>query len=209
MIQQQYPGNLYVLSAPSGAGKSSLVRALIQKDPHIRASISHTTRPPRGQEIDGQDYFFVTSEQFNTMLQQHAFLESALVHGNHYGTSKQAVIDTLEKGQDILLEIDYQGALQVKRLFPQATLIFILPPSMAELEKRLRSRGEDDDAVISQRLHNATYEIKQVHYFDYVIINEFFETALQHLSDIVYVQRLKYASQQHKQAHIFRDLNII
>ena len=166
-----HPGNLLVVSAPSGAGKSSLVKALMELDAGVRASISHTTRAPRGQELDGREYHFVDAQRFNDMVARNEFIEWAHVHGNQYGTSRQAVQDLLQAGQDVMLEIDYQGALQVKEIFPQAILIFILPPSWEELRARLQRRGEDSSETIEQRLHNAQTEMLHAKKFDFVIIN--------------------------------------
>jgi len=202
------PGNLLVVSAPSGAGKSSLVKALMELDAGVRACVSHTTRAPRGQEIDGREYHFVSTERFNQMVAQNEFLEWAHVHGNQYGTSRQAVQDLLQAGQDVMLEIDYQGALQVRKLFPQAILIFILPPSWEELRARLQRRGEDSSETIEQRLCNAQAEMQHAHAFDFVIINELFERALFDLKTIVHAQRLKYTAQSCARSAVFSALNI-
>ena len=152
----QHPGNLFVVAAPSGAGKSSLVKALRELDAHVSPSVSHTTRAPRGQEKHGREYFFASEQEFDAMVANHAFLEWANVHGKRYGTSKRALADRLAGGADVLLEIDYQGALQVKQAFPEAVLIFILPPSWEELRARLENRGEDAPEVIEVRLKNAS-----------------------------------------------------
>ena len=208
MQNTDFPGNLYVVAAPSGAGKSSLVRALMEVDSGVRASISHTTRAPRGQEVDGREYHFVDTERFAQMAADGQFLEWAQVHGNRYGTSRKAVIDRLAKGEDALLEIDYQGALQVKQIFPQAVLVFVMPPSWEELRARLERRGEDSTDTIEQRLVNARTELAQAKSFDYVIINELFERALFDLKSIVHAQRLKYASQRRAKADTFAALHI-
>ena len=208
MQNHDYPGNLYVVAAPSGAGKSSLVRALMEVDSGVRASISHTTRAPRGQEVDGREYHFVDTARFEQMVADGQFLEWAQVHGNRYGTSRQAVIERLDQGDDALLEIDYQGALQVKQIFPQAVLIFVMPPSWEELRSRLERRGEDSADTIEQRLVNARTELAQAKSFDYVIINELFERALFDLKTIVHAQRLKYASQRRAKADTFAALHI-
>ena len=205
---QTYPGNLFVVAAPSGAGKSSLVNALMEVDSRLAHSVSHTTRAPRGQEVHGREYYFVSNAQFDQMTEQGAFLEWAQVHGNRYGTSKQAIEERIAQGGDIILEIDYQGAIQVKEIFGNAILIFVLPPSWDELKSRLQRRGEDTAEVIEKRLINAAEEVAQVHEFDFVIINERFELALFDLKSIVHAQRLKYSAQRRTKAETFRNLNI-
>ena len=204
----EYAGNLFVVAAPSGAGKSSLVNALMEVDSRLAHSVSHTTRPPRGQEVHGREYYFVSHAQFDQMVQQGAFLEWAHVHGNRYGTSKQAIEERISQGGDIILEIDYQGAIQVKQLFHNAILVFILPPSWEELKSRLERRGEDADDVIEMRLQNAAREVGQVQEFDFVIINERFELALFDLKSIVHAQRLKYAAQRRTRTDVFSALQI-
>lgn len=204
----EYAGNLFVVAAPSGAGKSSLVNALMEVDSRLAHSVSHTTRAPRGQEMHGREYYFVSNTQFDQMVLQGAFLEWAKVHGNRYGTSKHAIEERISQGGDIILEIDYQGAIQVKQIFQNATLIFILPPSWEELRSRLERRGEDSPEVIDQRLINATQEVGQVNKFDFVIINERFESALFDLKAIVHAQRLKYAAQRRTKAGTFKALQI-
>jgi guanylate kinase len=204
----QHTGNLFVVAAPSGAGKSSLVKALRELDAHVSPSVSHTTRAPRGQEKHGREYFFASEQEFDAMVANNAFLEWANVHGKRYGTSKRALADRLAGGADVLLEIDYQGALQVKKAFPEAVLIFILPPSWEELRARLENRGEDSPEVIELRLKNASEEMAQVEKFDFVIINELFETALFDLKAIIHAQRLKYAAQRSARADTFESLNI-
>lgn len=203
-----YPGNLFVVSAPSGAGKSSLVKALLELDSQVYRSISHTTRAPRGQEKHGREYYFASREDFEKMIAGNAFVEWANVHGNMYGTAKRAIEERLAKGADIVLEIDYQGALQIKESFPHAVLIFILPPSWDELRARLENRGEDAPEVIELRLKNAAEEMAQVAKFDFVIINELFESALFDLKAIIHAQRLKYAAQRRLRADTFESLNI-
>lgn len=197
-----------MVAAPSGAGKSSLVNALMEVDSRLAHSVSHTTRPPRGQEVHGREYYFVSHAQFDQMVQQGAFLEWAHVHGNRYGTSKQAIEERISQGGDIILEIDYQGAIQVKQLFHNAILVFILPPSWEELKSRLERRGEDADDVIEMRLQNAAREVGQVQEFDFVIINERFELALFDLKSIVHAQRLKYAAQRRTRTDVFSALQI-
>lgn len=204
----ELPGNLFVVAAPSGAGKSSLVKALMEVDAGVQASISHTTRPPRGQERHGREYYFVDATAFESMIGQGEFLEWAQVHGNRYGTSRRAVQERLAAGGDVVLEIDYQGALQVKQLFPQSVLVFVLPPSWEELRSRLENRGEDSVETIEQRLLNAEHEMAQAGKFDFVIINELFERALFDLKTIVHAQRLRFAAQRRAKAGVFSALHI-
>ena len=203
-----YPGNLFVVAAPSGAGKSSLVKALLELDTRVQPSVSHTTRPPRGQERHGREYFFVSSQEFDAMVLADAFVEWAFVHGQRYGTSKKAIEERIAQGADVILEIDFQGALQIKRIFANAVLVFILPPSWEELRSRLERRGEDSPEVIELRLKNAAEEIAQVREFDFVIINELFELALFDLKAIVHAQRLKFSAQRRARADTFKALNI-
>ncbi len=203
-----YPGNLFVVAAPSGAGKSSLVKALMELDARVQPSISHTTRPPRGQEVHGREYYFVSQDTFDQMVLQGAFVEWAQVHGNRYGTSKHALEQRIKQGADVVLEIDYQGAIQVKRIFPNAVLVFILPPSWEELRSRLERRAEDSAEVIEVRLQNAATEMAHAKDFDFVIINELFERALFDLKAIVHAQRLKYVAQRNARSDTFRALNI-
>ncbi|HAU57674.1 MAG TPA: guanylate kinase [Comamonadaceae bacterium] len=203
-----YPGNLFVVAAPSGAGKSSLVKALLELDSQVHSSISHTTRAPRGQEKHGREYFFASESEFDAMAASNAFVEWANVHGRRYGTSKKAIEERIAQGNDVVLEIDFQGALQIKQVFANAVLIFILPPSWEELRSRLERRGEDSPEVIEVRLKNAAQEMAQVHKFDFVIINELFERALFDMKTIVHAQRLKYAAQRRARAETFVSLNI-
>jgi guanylate kinase len=188
-------GNLYIVSAPSGAGKTSLVAALLDADPRIRKSVSYTTRGPRPGEINGRHYHFVTPEAFEQMAKAGDFLESALVHDNRYGTSKRWVEEQLAGDTDIVLEIDWQGAAQIRRLMPAAISIFILPPSFEALLQRLNARAQDPLEVIARRLANARAEISHVHDFDYVIINSDFKAAAAELQDIVRAERLRTAHQ--------------
>ncbi|TMH09122.1 MAG: guanylate kinase [Betaproteobacteria bacterium] len=203
------PGNLFVVAAPSGAGKSSLVKALLELDSHLAVSVSHTTRPPRGQEQDGREYWFIGEPEFRAMIDRGEFFEWAQVHGNLYGTSRKAIEARLQHGEDVVLEIDWQGALQIKQLFPHAVLIFILPPSWDELLQRLHRRGEDHPEVIEQRMANAREEVAQARHFDFVIINALFETALFDLKTVVHSQRLKYAAQKRNKSQVFSALNLI
>ena len=183
-------GNLFIIAAPSGAGKSSLVNAVMADDANLSLSVSYNTRAPRPGEEDGREYHFVDSATFLSMLERAEFLESAEVHGNHYGTSEKWISDARATGRDIVLEIDWQGAQQVRRVFPEAVNLFILPPSMTELERRLRTRGKDSDDVIRRRLINAREEMAHVAEFDYVIINNEFETAKQDLAAVIRASRL-------------------
>jgi len=204
-----YPGNLFVVAAPSGAGKSSLVKALLELDSYVQPSVSHTTRAPRGQEKHGREYFFVTDAEFDSMVQAQAFIEWAHVHKFRYGTSKKAIEDRMNQGADVILEIDYQGALQIKQIFANAVTIFILPPSWEELRSRLERRGEDSTSVIETRLRNAATEMSQVSQFDFVIINESFDRALFDLKSIVHSQRLKFLAQHRARAQTFEALRIL
>jgi len=203
------PGNLFVVAAPSGAGKSSLVKALLELDSHLAVSVSHTTRRPRGQEQHGREYWFIDEAEFRQMAAQGDFFEWAEVHGNLYGTSRRAIEDRLARGEDVVLEIDYQGALQIKQVFTHAVLIFILPPSYPELQQRLTRRGEDQPEVIAQRMANARTEVSQARHFDFVIINGLFETALFDLKTVVHSQRLRYAAQLRNKSQVFAALDLI
>ena len=201
-------GSLFIISAPSGAGKSSLVKALLAADSQAVLSISHTTRAPRGQEQHGREYFFTSPAEFEALVAQGAMLEWAQVHGNCYGTTRQAVLDQLASGRDVILEIDYQGAFQVRQQLPQAQLIFILPPSMAELLARIQGRGEDAPEKIALRMENAKTEMAQAEKFDFVIINDCFETALADLKSILNAQRLRTDAQRQRHAALFAAMHI-
>lgn len=203
-----YPGNLFVVAAPSGAGKSSLVRALQELDSHVQPSVSHTTRAPRGQEKHGREYFFVSEQEFDAMIAADAFVEWAHVHNQRYGTSKKAIQERIEHGADVILEIDFQGAIQIKKTFSNAVCIFVLPPSWEELRARLERRGEDATETIELRMENAAIEVAQAQRFDFVIINELFDRALFDLKAIVHSQRLKFAAQRRARAATFQALNI-
>lgn len=204
-----FPGNLFVVAAPSGAGKSSLVKALMELDARVQPSVSHTTRAPRGQEKHGREYFFVSQQEFDAMVLGEAFVEWAHVHGQRYGTSRRAIEERIAQGADVILEIDFQGALQIKKAFANAVLIFILPPSWEELRARLERRGEDSADVIELRLKNAALEMAQAREFDFVIINELFDRALFDLKAVVHAQRLKFSAQRRARADTFKALNII
>lgn len=188
-------GNIYVVTAPSGAGKTTLVRALLAADERIQLSVSFTTRQPRTGEVNGKDYCFVSRAEFERMIADASLLEHADVFGNYYGTSQEWIESMLVQGQDILLEIDWQGAQQVRRLLPEAIGIFILPPSLMVLEERLRGRGKDSEEVIVRRLSAAKEEISHVDEFDYIIINDQFDAALRDMLAIVRAERLKLGRQ--------------
>jgi guanylate kinase len=184
-------GILFIVSAPSGAGKTSLVAALVKAEPAVKLSVSHTTRPPRASEVDGRDYHFVTAAEFERMLEEGAFLESATIYGYQYGTSERWVTDQLAQGRDILLEIDWQGAQQVRRKMPDSINIFVLPPSLEALGERLRARSQDAPDEIARRLATAREEISHFVEFDYVIMNNDFDRAAQDLASIVRAERLR------------------
>jgi guanylate kinase len=203
-----FPGNLFVVAAPSGAGKSSLVKALMELDSRVQPSVSHTTRAPRGQEKHGREYFFVSVAEFDAMVAADAFVEWAHVHNHRYGTSKKAIEERMTQGADVILEIDFQGAVQIKKVFANAICIFILPPSWEELRSRLERRAEDSADTIEVRLKNAAIEVAQVSKFDFVIINELFDRALFDLKAIVHSQRLKYSAQRRARADTFKALHI-
>ena len=200
-------GNLLIVAAPSGAGKTSLVTALLNADPAVRLSVSFTTRAPRAGETDGRDYRFVSVQDFEAMRNRGEFLESAEVHGNLYGTSHSWVAERLAANEDIVLEIDWQGAEQVRRTMPAAIGIFVLPPSMAVLEQRLRARASDSAEVIARRLAAAREEIAHVAEFDYVIINDRFEEAVRDLAVIVRAERLRVAKQLGRYSYLLDQFN--
>jgi guanylate kinase len=182
-------GRLFVITAPSGAGKTSLIDAVMREDASLKISVSYTTRAPRPGEEDGVDYHYVDEATFLSMRDRGEFLESAEVHGNRYGTSKQVILDAVQRGEDLILEIDWQGAQQVRKLYPACIGIFILPPSVEELERRMRARGQDSDAVIRRRVDNAREELAHVGEFKYAIINKDFDTAKRELSGIIQKER--------------------
>jgi len=196
-------GLLFVVTAPSGAGKSSLIKGLLAADRAVALSVSYTTRAPRPGEADGREYHFVDAGRFEAMLERGEFLESAEVHGHRYGTSQKSIEQTRASGRDLVLEIDWQGAEQVRRLHPDAIGIFILPPSMAELERRLRARAQDSEPVIQRRLHNAAEEMTHAVEFKYAIINKDFDEALQDLKAIVRTERTLTARQLARHPDIF------
>ncbi len=200
-------GNLFIVSAPSGAGKSSLVKALLERDPAIRLSISHTTRAPRPGEEDGVHYHFVSREAFQERLGKGEFLESAEVYGNYYGTSQPWIEAERAAGRDILLEIDWQGAAQVRRLVPDAISIFILPPSIEELRSRLRGRGTDSEEVIARRMAAAREEVSHCLEFDYLVVNDQFDTALADLLAIARARRLDIRAQEKHLADLLLELS--
>lgn len=199
-------GNLFVVAAPSGAGKTTLVRLLLEQESRVHLSISYTTRGPRPGEENGREYHFVDNVEFQAMIARHEFLEWAEVHGNFYGTSQKWIADQLASGHDVLLEIDWQGAQQVRKLFPQAIGIFILPPSMEELTRRLTGRGTDSADVIARRLAAAQAEMRHVGEFDYVIINDQLAQALEELRAVVRASRLSFGVQRVRHAALFERL---
>ncbi|HEY6773544.1 MAG TPA: guanylate kinase [Oxalicibacterium sp.] len=206
--QSTSSGSLFLVVAPSGAGKSSLVNALLQQEPAIKLSISFTTRQPRPGEQNGREYFFTSVDDFQARREAGEFLEWAEVFGNYYGTSMLQIADQMAAGTDVLLEIDWQGAQQVKKQFPHAVGIFILPPSIAALEERLKKRGQDESHVITRRILAAGGEIAHASEFEYVIINQEFTVALSELSAIVKATRCRFAQQSARNASLFAQLGI-
>lgn len=184
-------GKLFIVAAPSGGGKTSLVNQLIATFPQIELSISHTTRPARPKEKHGKDYFFISQSEFLNMIDEHAFLEHAQVFENHYGTSKQQIEERLSQGIDVILDIDWQGAQQIRQIYPQAISIFLLPPSLETLRERLQNRQQDNLEVIEKRMKQAQEELSHYNEFDYLIVNKEFDTALEQLKAIVIAERLK------------------
>jgi guanylate kinase len=199
-------GTLFTVSAPSGAGKTSLLEALVARSPDLQVSISHTTRQRRRGETDGVNYHFVDHGRFQAMLAQEAFLEHAEVFGNFYGTSRAWVEDQLAAGKDVILEIDWQGAAQVKSLLPETRSIFILPPSRETLEERLTARGQDDAATIARRMSQAVSEMSHYREYDYLVVNADFETAVADLAAVIHSQRLRTASQRQRHAGLLQRL---
>lgn len=202
----QLAGTLYILSAPSGAGKTSLVKALLLQDKQVVVSVSHTTRDSRPGEVNGIDYNFVTMDAFNTLIEQGQFLEYAEVFGNKYGTSQQWVREQLATGRDVILEIDWQGAEQVRRLMPEAVTVFILPPSRAALRERLNARGQDAEEVIAGRMAEAISEMSHYPEYDFLLINDNFEMALDQLASLFKARRLRQGIQQQLQAGLLAEL---
>lgn len=199
-------GTLYIVSAPSGAGKTSLVKALIDAQSQVRVSVSHTTRAMRPGEVDGVNYHFVSREEFVERLERDEFLEHAEVFGNLYGTSQRWLEETLAEGFDLILEIDWQGAQQVRRLMPQARSIFILPPTQEALRQRLNNRGQDSDEIIERRMREAVSEMSHYVEYDYVVINDDFAHALIDLQAIFRANQLRQSAQQERHARLLSDL---
>ena len=199
-------GHLFIISAPSGAGKTSLVKALVDSSDNVLVSVSHTTRPMRPGEQDGVNYHFVDQRQFKAMLAQQAFLEHAEVFGNYYGTSRAWVEQTLADGKSVILEIDWQGGLQVAELMPDAISIFILPPSREALRERLTTRGQDEDSVIEQRMSEAVNEMSHYHQADYIIINDDFAVALSELKLVINAAQLSQSAQQQRHRALLAEL---
>ncbi len=199
-------GTLFVVSAPSGAGKTSLLRALLDSDHDLVLSVSHTTRPPRPGERDGVDYHFVGADEFEAMIAADQFLEHATVFGNRYGTGRAQVEASLERGVDMILEIDWQGARQIRKAMPESVQLFVLPPSRGALERRLRDRGTDSAEVIAARLRAAGGEIARYREFDYLVVNDDFDRALEGMRAVVKASRLRLAPQQVRHAALIRDL---
>ncbi len=199
-------GSLFIVAAPSGAGKTSLVKALVEQEPNIKLSVSHTTRPPRQGEVNGVDYWFVSQDEFAQMRDQSAFLESATVFDNSYGTSYAAVESELEKGFDVILEIDWQGAQQIRTSCDECASIFILPPSKSALEERLRGRGQDDEETIARRMRDAENEMSHYIEFDYLIVNDDFELALADLVAVISARRHSMSVQKVAQANLLVEL---
>jgi guanylate kinase len=206
MATTSAPGSLFVVAAPSGAGKTTLVRAMMEREPNVRLSVSYTTRAPRSGERDGIEYHFVDVERFFALRDAGHFLESAFVHGNHYATPLTWLKEQMAEGLDVLLEIDWQGAAQVRRLIPEAVGIFILPPSLSALEQRLKSRGQDSAEVIANRLAAARDEIRRYSDFDYVIINQDFAAAVADLCAVVRACRLRLPRQQARHRPLLASL---
>ncbi|NOQ81178.1 MAG: guanylate kinase [Methylophaga sp.] len=199
-------GSLFIVAAPSGAGKTSLVNALVNKQLEVCLSVSHTTRSARAGEVDGKDYFFISQDEFAQMRDASAFLESATVFDNSYGTSSESVLSQLKQGNDVILEIDWQGAEQVRRNYPDSTSIFILPPSKSALEQRLRGRGQDDDDIIARRMRDAENEMSHYIEFDYLIVNDDFDIALEDLTAVISARRHSLNVQKQAQAELLIEL---
>lgn len=198
--------NLFVIAAPSGCGKTSLIKALIEKTNNLCVSISHTTRNARASEVHGEDYFFVSKAEFEQIKRTNGFIESAQIFDNYYGSAKQTVKDLLTQAQDVILEIDWQGARQVKKTFPDIISIFIIPPSVSVLRQRLTTRGQDDISIIERRMQDAVSEIQHYDEFDYLLVNDNFEVALSDLSNIIHSQRLSTGQQFSKHQALLETL---
>lgn len=205
-MSKKYIGNLYIVAAPSGGGKTSLVKALVESMDDIDVSVSHTTRAKRPGEAHGVDYFFIDQSEFMTMLHEHAFIEHAEVFGHSYGTSKSQIEDRLHRGIDVVLDIDWQGAEQIKRIFESAVCIFIVPPSLEALRERLNSRSQDNEDTIVSRMQSAQDELSHYGSFDYLIVNDVFSCALFELKSIVIANRLRMARQVEKQRQLLSFL---
>jgi guanylate kinase len=199
-------GTLYIISAPSGAGKTSLVQSLLTMLPDVVASVSHTTRPPRQEEVDGRNYHFIDEARYQRMIEDGEFLEHAKVFGNYYGTSRQHIQEQLLLGKDVVLEIDWQGARQIRQLMSDCMSIFVLPPSLQALSSRLRSRGQDSDEIIDRRMKEAVSEMTHYAEFDYIVINDDFDTALRELASIFTSNRMLLANQQQRHADLLAEL---
>ncbi|TNC91899.1 guanylate kinase [Thalassolituus sp.] len=205
-MAKTFTGTLFIFSAPSGAGKTSLVKALLDTTGYIGVSVSHTTRAPRPGEADGKDYHFVSKEEFQQLVSEDAFLEHAQVFDNFYGTSQRWVESELEAGRDVILEIDWQGAQQVRRLMPEAVSVFIAPPSIEALEQRLRNRGQDSEEIIQRRMRDARSEMSHYGEYDYLIINDDFNNTLEELRSIIIARRHRIAAQQVRHEETLRNL---
>ena len=205
-MAKTFTGTLFIFSAPSGAGKTSLVKALLDTTGYIGVSVSHTTRAPRPGEADGKDYHFVSKEEFQQLVSEDAFLEHAQVFDNFYGTSQRWVESELEAGRNVILEIDWQGAQQVRRLMPEAVSVFIAPPSIEALEQRLRNRGQDSEEIIQRRMRDARSEMSHYGEYDYLIINDDFNNTLEELRSIIIARRHRIAAQQVRHEETLRNL---
>ena len=199
-------GTLFVVAAPSGAGKTSLVRGVVESVENIQVSVSHTTRAPRPDDQDGVDYFYISDDIFSKMVSDQLFLEHAEVFGNHYGTSKRTVMDSLSQGVDVILEIDWQGGRQIRQIFPDSVSIYILPPSLDELQARLFARNQDSAEVIALRMSEARHEMSHYHEFDYVIFNDDFDRSLQEFCSIVIANRHKTRIQEKNHKKLLAEL---
>ena len=203
---KKFTGTLYIFSAPSGAGKTSLAKALLDSTRYIGVSVSHTTRAPRPGEVDGKDYHFIDREEFQELVNEGAFLESAQVFDNYYGTSQRWVESELEAGRDVILEIDWQGAQQVRRLMPDTVTVFIVPPSIQALEERLRGRGQDSDEIIARRMRDARNEVSHYGEYDYLIVNDNFENTVEELRAIIIARRHRLDAQQIRHQDVLQNL---